>query len=141
MNINRNSLIISKIGGGKSTRLVCQTLLLLIICATFGACAKPKPADGEPVEISASLFYNHDSVLYYAERAYMYDDAKGQFVLGAAAYLRRQGDLPDEIYTLPLNQADSMLIRSAEQGYQPAIDLIRCLNDHEEWHHDLPNEK
>lgn len=116
--------------------------LLLFTCTLLSACTSGNGQnESTPVDVPASLFYNHDSIMFYAERAYMQDDAKGQFVLGAAAYLRRQGDLPDEIYTLPLNQADSMLIRSAEQGYQPAIDLIRCLNDHEEWHHDLPNEK
>ena len=86
-----------------------------------------------PVDVRASLFHNRDSVNYYAERAYKLDDPQGQFVVGACYYLRKQGDLPDDIYVVSHNEADSMLIFSAAQGYEPAINLIHCLHANNAW--------
>jgi len=86
-----------------------------------------------PVDVRASLFHNRDSVNYYAERAYKLDDPQGQFVVGACYYLRKQGDLPDDIYVVSHNEADSMLIFSAAQGYEPAINLIHCLHENGAW--------
>jgi len=83
--------------------------------------------------VRASLFHNRDSVNYYAERAYKLDDPQGQFVVGACYYLRKQGDLPDDIYVVSHNEADSMLIFSAAQGYEPAINLIHCLHENGAW--------
>ena len=83
--------------------------------------------------MKASLFHNRDSVNFYAERAYKLDDPMGQFVVGACYYLREQGDLPDDIYTVSHNEADSMLIFSASQGFEPAINLIHCLHENGEW--------
>ncbi len=86
-----------------------------------------------PVDVRASLFHNRDSVNYYAERAYKLDDPQGQFVVGACYYLRKQGDLPDDIYVVSHNEADSMLIFSAAQGFEPAINLIHCLHENGAW--------
>ena len=86
-----------------------------------------------PVDVMASLFHNRDSVNYYAERAYKLDDPQGQFVVGACYYLRKQGDLPDDIYVVSHNEADSMLIFSAAQGFEPAINLIHCLHANGAW--------
>lgn len=90
-------------------------------------------ASGSPVDVPASIFHNRDSVNYYAELAYKQDDPKGQFVVGACYYLREQGDLPDDIYVVSHNEADSMLIFSADQGYEPAINLIHCLHENDAW--------
>lgn len=90
------------------------------------------------VEIRASLFFNPDSLLKYAELAYLHDDPKGLFVTGAAAYLREQGEMPDSCTTVPLDEADIMLLRAAELGYPDALNLIRCLAAHGCWHHSVP---
>ena len=80
--------------------------------------------------------------MYYAERAYMLDDPKGQFVVGTCYYLRCQNGaghadtLPDYIYTVSRAEADTMLMLSAAQNYQPAIDLIHCLRESGCWYHD-----
>ena len=89
----------------------------------------------------ASLFFDRDSVNYYAERAYRFDDPQGQFVVGACYYLREQGELPEEIYTVSREEADDMLWHSAEQGFQPAIDLIHCLSANGAWNRTIPNER
>ena len=121
---------------------------LPFLCAfLFSACTRcsQRPADEAPlVEIPAAIFLNADSLLAYAELAYLHDDPKGLFVTGAAAYLREQGGLPDSCTTVPLDEADIMLLRSAELGYPDALNLIRCLAAHGSWNHSLPewfNEK
>ncbi len=117
-------------------------LFLVIACALlFSACTRcsQRPADEiERVEIRASLFFNPDSLCYYAALAYKDDDPKGLFVTGAAAYLREQGQMPDSCTTVPLDEADIMLLRAAELGYPDAIKLIRCLAAHGCWHHSIP---
>jgi hypothetical protein len=103
-----------------------------------GADRQPPVAE-HAVSVSADIFYNYDSLMWYMERAYKDDDAKALFVTGAAAHLRHQGDMPDSsLYTVPLDEADIMLLRSAQLNYQPAIDYIHCLYEHNEWSHSLP---
>ena len=86
----------------------------------------------------ASLFHNRDSVNYYAERAYLLDDPKGQYIVGVCYYLRQQGDLPEEIYAVSHDEADEMLWFSSCQGFQPAIDFIHALDANGAWAHRLP---
>ena len=125
-------------GGGKTQLSFLRTCTLLIICALCAiSCSNTHSAQASSIEFSEALFHNHDSLLYYAERAFLRDDPKGQYVLGASSYLRLQGNMPDSLYTLPLWEADFMLIRAAEQDYQPAIDLIRLLQANGEWHHEI----
>lgn len=89
----------------------------------------------EAVEVPMSIFYNRDSIDFYARKAFLEEDAKGLFVMGAATYLQRQGDMPKSIATMPLEDADDMLMLSAGKHYQPAIDLINCLRKHGQWRH------
>jgi hypothetical protein len=81
------------------------------------------------------MLYSRDSLLYYPERAYPLDDPKGQYVIAAASYLQQQGEVPPELYTISQDEADTMLMRSAAQGYQPAIESIRCLKECGMWRH------
>ncbi len=113
-------------------------ILLAITCTlVLGACTSKKE---QPVEVSSAVFYNHDSLSYYAERAYMDDDPRGLFITGAAAYLKWQGDLPDSLglTTVSRDEADIMLLRAAELGSQDAKNLILCLHKNNCWHHSLP---
>jgi len=73
--------------------------------------------------------------MYYAERAFKDDDPKACFVTGACYYLRRENKLPKYISTVSREEADEFLMLSAGQGYQPAKDLIRCLQENELWYH------
>ena len=126
--------------------------ILLFTCTLFSlACTScnKKPAntppfregtgvgsqDQSPVDVPSSIFWNRDSLNYYAAVAYKDDDPKGQFVTGAAYYLQREGDMPADFYTVSREEADSFLMLSAGQDYQPAKDLIRCLQQHNQWNH------
>ena len=141
---NCNLLKISHMGGVKIEPLIfCFYVFFFIIFLAaflkgYHSTQIDTPDDlntdtSTPVEVKASLFHNRDSVNFYAERAYKLDDPMGQFVVGACYYLREQGDLPDDIYTVSHNEADSMLIFSAAQGFEPAINLIHCLHENGEW--------
>ena len=111
--------------------------ILLFTCTLLTACTcgNDKEEASTPVKIPASIFHNRDSVMYYAALAYKDDDPKGQFVVGACYYLRQQGELPDTIYAVGREEADEFLMLSAQQGYQPALDLIHCLQENGEWKH------
>lgn len=100
-----------------------------------------KAADGAPVDVPSSIFWNRDSLNFYAELAYKADDPKGQFVTGAAYYLQRQGDMPADFYTVSRKEADDFLMLSAGQGYQPAKDLIHCLEANNQWCPGIPETK
>ena len=98
-------------------------------------------AASSPVEVSSSVFCDPDSLLYYAERAYMDEDPRALFITGAAAYLKWQGDLPDSLglTTVSRDEADIMLLRAADLGNPDARQLILCLHKNNCWHHSLPN--
>lgn len=116
--------------------LAITCTLLLNACTCGNKKVNKEVSEPDAVPVSSALFFNRDSVNYYAERAFKLDDPKGQFVVGACYYLRLQGQLPDSIYTVSREVADSMLIYSAAQNYQPAIDLIHCLHNHGSWGHE-----
>lgn len=109
--------------------------LLSITCTLIACTCGNKQPESKPSGVSASIVYNRDSMLYYAERAYLHDDPKGQYILAAAAYLRIQGELPDSIYAIGRWEADTMLMLSAAQGYEPAISAINCLKESGAWEH------
>ena len=115
-------------------------ILLAITCTLLlGACTSKE----QPVEVSSAVFYNHDSLSYYAALAYKDDDPRGLFITGAAAYLKWQGDLPDSLglTTVPLDEADIMLLHAADLGNEDAKNLILCLHKNGCWHHSLPDTK
>ena len=114
-------------------------LFLLAITCTLTACTwgNKQSISSMPVDMPASLFADRDSVLYYAERAYLQNDPKGCFVVGACYYLNERGELPDYIYTVDQAQADTFLMISAAQKYTPAIEFIHYLVNDGSWQHDF----
>ena len=119
--------------------LLLFTFTLLSACT---CCSKKADKDAaQPVPVRKSLFHNRDSILYYADLAYNQEDPKGLFVMAVAAYLREDGTLPDSITTVSLDEAEIMLLRSAELGYPDALQAIRCLSSHGMWSHSIPEPK
>ena len=87
-----------------------------------------------PVEISLSLFHNQDSLDYYRELAYLHEDPKGLYVMGAVGVLMLSPDWPDSIiFTMPREEGDLLLWRSAQLGYPDAQQLIRNLVYYDNW--------
>ena len=117
----------------------------LLFTCTLAACTcdnnnKVSTEDApRPVEISKSLFYNGDSLRHYAALAYKDDDPKGLYVTAAASILSGQDPaFPDSIYTVPIDEAEIMLLRSAELGYEDALTLIHCMAAQGCWHRSIP---
>jgi len=109
--------------------------ILLSVGAMMCACTKKTP----PVEVRKSLFHNPDSLLFYAERAYLHDDPKGLYITAVASLMKaQQPDFPDSLTVVPVDEAEIMLLRSAQLGYPEAEQLIHCLADHGQWHHSMP---
>ena len=126
---------------------------LLVLCAGLiiwlgyrqgaqTAVPESRPEDGQPVNISKALFFNHDSLTYYAALAYKDDDPKGLFVLGMTYYLRVND--PDFLPDFPnpdKDEADIMLLHAADLGYPDAIQFIHCMHNNGCWNHSLPEDK
>ena len=93
-------------------------------------------------QVSASLFHNPDSLLFYAEKAYLEDDAYGLYVTGAAAFLRENNpDFPDSCTTVPLDEARIMLLRAAALNEPHAQQLVHCLELDADWDNSIPETK
>ena len=123
--------------------ILAFTCTLPMSACTSGTSSKNSTSSdvAQPVPVSKALFHNPDSIAYYAELAYRYEDPKGLYVMGVAARLRAAGTLPDSITTVPMDEADIMLLRSAELGYPDAIKAIKCLAEHGCWNHSIPENK
>ena len=117
----------------------CFIFLSITCTLIMFACTCKKPDEkitGEtrPTQIRKSLFHNPDSLLKYAQKAYLEDDAYGLYVTGAAAFLREQdSNFPDSCTTVPLDEARIMLKRAAELNQPDAINLIHCLQSEDVW--------
>ena len=131
-----------RMGGGKS-RLCILRIVVCLSCAFVCACSKPaannRSPHEQPVQVRRSLFYNHDSLLYYADLAYRQEDPQGLYVTAVASILSGQDhEFPKDIYTVPIDEAEIMLLRAAQLGHSDAKQLIRCLNEQGYWHHSIP---
>ena len=119
--------------------LAVTCTLLMTACTS----EKPKKAvtgdEPRPVGISRALFHNPDSLLYYAERAYKFEDPKGLYVTGLSAHLKKDDpNYPDSLTTVSIDEGDIMLLHAAELGYEEAIQYIQCLDAHGCWNHSVP---
>ena len=113
--------------------------LLLLLLPACGRKQAEAPGAPQPVEISRDLFYSADSLALYARLAYLNDDPKALFVTGLAAHLKHDDpSFPDSLTTVPLDEADIMLLRAAEKGNADALTYIRCRDHCGLWSHSVP---
>ena len=101
----------------KKTAIILGVLLAVLVAfigyknGVNSRVQQPRPEDGNPVELSKSLFYNQDSLMYYAEKAYLHDDPKGLFVIGITTYLKAQDpDYPEHNLYVSRDEGDIMLL-------------------------------
>ena len=107
---------------------------LFLVACTCGNSAKTATENPDAVPVSKALYHNPDSLLFYAELAYLHDDPKGLYVTAVAAFLRAQDpNFPDSCTTVPLDEARIMLQHSADLGYPDAVKSLRCLQKHGQW--------
>ena len=115
-------------------KILLFTCTLFLLCTCGNRSKASKGDESHPTVVSKSLFHNPDSLLFWAERAYVHEDPQGLFITGAAAYLRAQDpDFPDSCTTVPLWEAGIMLLRAAELGNADAQNLIHCMQESGVW--------
>ena len=115
-------------------KILLFTCTLFLLCTCGNRSKASKGDESHPTVVSKSLFHNPDSLLFWAERAYMHDDPKGLYITGAAAFLRIEDpDFPDSCTTVPVEEARIMLLRAAELGNADAQNLIHCMQESGVW--------
>ncbi|MBR0195079.1 MAG: hypothetical protein IJQ32_02395 [Paludibacteraceae bacterium] len=119
---------------------MCLLVLLFAGLVVFTGYKKGvRPSEPQPVQIRRSLFYNGDSLSYYAALAYKDEDPTALYITAVASYLSVQDpNFPDSIHTVPVDEAEIMLLRAAELGQPDAISLIHCLDASGCWNHSVP---
>ena len=115
--------------------VVAALFIALIIWSGYKAGVNAAP---QPLTFSRALYFNGDSLRYYAQKAYHEEDPHALFVTGAAAYMSRYADLPDTLPTVSLDEGAIMLLRAAELGERDAVTLIFCLEAEHCWGHSIP---
>lgn len=115
--------------------LIGALLLIACICGYHKGAVASEPT---PLTFSRALYFNGDSLRYYAQKAYLEEDPHALFVTGAAAYMSRYADLPDTLPTVSLDEGAIMLLRAAELGERDAVTLIHCLDAENAWGYSIP---
>ena len=77
--------------------------------------------------------------MVYARRAYIDDDPAALYITGTAAYLHAADSAArDSLSVVPLDEADIMLLRACEMGYEEACAFIHELDKQGKWGHYIP---
>ncbi|MBR6115893.1 MAG: hypothetical protein IKP93_00275 [Paludibacteraceae bacterium] len=96
-----------------------------------GAVLMAKPdtkTSNSPVPLSASLYCSVDSMRHF-EALLESDDPRAQYVMACSYYYVSERPVPEGVpYIKDKAVSDSLLIESSIRGYQPAKELLRCLN-------------
>lgn len=111
----------------KSMKNYLSIFLLFGALFSTSLLSAQKPAVPFPTALSESLYTNRDSMTYYASLSDQ-GDARGQFVMASSYFYALGRPVPDgvpRIYTRV--EALSLLRQSAKQGYEPALNLERCI--------------
>lgn len=90
--------------------------------------------------IDNAIFHNRDSLLLYAEYAYKYEDPGCLCMTAVASYMVHYYDkaAKDSLPYVSLEEADIMLLRSAELGCEEAYYMIHYFDQSKIWHSHVP---
>ena len=105
--------------------------MVLVGALLSGAVLMAKPdsrAVSSPVPLSASLYCSVDSMRHF-EALLESDDPRAQYVMACSYYYASERPVPEGVpYIKDKQEADALLLMSAISGYEPAKELLRCLN-------------
>ena len=130
--VNGNKSLFATLNGGAHLRWVSSFLFIAVLVGALlsGAVLMAKPdrrAVSSPVPLSASLYTSADSMRHY-QALLPSGDARAQYVMACSYYYASERPVPADVpYISDKAVSDSLLIESSIRGYQPAKDLIRCL--------------
>lgn len=86
------------------------------------------------IEYNPAVFHNADSLHYYMERAFLYDDADALGITGTAAFLFYTDTAAwDSLPIVSISEGTFMLLRASDLGSEDAQYVIECLQYHGLW--------
>ena len=131
--VNRNKSLFATLNGGAHFRWVPSFLFIVVLVGALlsGAVLMAKPdtkTSNSPLALSKAFFTNADTMRHY-QALLESEDPRAQYVMACSYYYAAERPVPTGVpYISDKAVSDSLLIESSIRGYQPAKDLIRCLN-------------
>lgn len=106
-----------------------------------GRYVKKAALDYYTLRYNPAVFENKDSLLFYAQKAYIDDDRNALAITGTAAYVfYNDSAAHDTLPIVPLDEADIMLLHACELGSDSAAWIIECLYNQGFWRRSLPKQ-
>ena len=104
--------------------------MVLVGALLSGAVLMAKPdtkTSNSSLALSKAFFTNMDTMRHY-QALLESEDPRAQYVMACSYYYASERPMPEGVpYSSDKAVSDSLLIESSIRGYQPAKDLIRCL--------------
>ncbi len=131
--VNGNKSLFATLNGGAHLRWVPSFLFVAVLVGALlsGAVLMAKPdtkAAKMPVSLSKAFYCNQDTMRHY-QALLESEDPRAQYVMACSYYYASERPMPEGVpYIKDKAVSDSLLIESSIRGYQPAKELIRCLN-------------
>ena len=119
--------------------LVVTCTLLLTACTWRKRSNNLVWVDNIPA-LDSSVFYSREALMFFARRAYLEEDPAALAVMGTSSFHLHYFDKAalDSLPAVPLEEAEIMLLHSAELGYDPAFLVIHFLDQMDLWKCSVP---
>ncbi len=119
--------------------LICALLPLLSGYRAGRKQAAPVDPGYYTIEYNPAVFHSPDSLHYYMERAFLYDDPDALGITGTAAFLFYTDTAAwDSLPIVSISEGTFMLLRASDLGSADASYVIECLQYHGLWPRELP---
>ena len=131
--VNRNKSLFATPNGGAHFRWVPSFLFIVVLVGALlsGAVLMAKPdtkTSNSPLALSKAFYTNIDTMRHY-QALLESDDPRAQYVMACSYYYVSERPVPEGVpYIKDKQEADALLLMSAISGYEPAKELLRCLN-------------
>lgn len=133
--VNRNKSLFATLNGGAHLRWVPSFLFVAVLVGALlsGAVLMAKPDTKTakmPVSLSKAFYTNQDTMRHY-QALLESEDPRAQYVMACSYYYAMYAaePVPADVPSITSKQeADALLLMSAISGYEPAKELLRCLN-------------
>lgn len=105
--------------------------MVLVGALLSGAVLMAKPdtkTSNSPLALSKAFYTNADTMRHY-QALLESEDPRAQYVMACSYYYASERPVPEGVpYIKDKQEADALLLMSAISGYEPAKELLRCLN-------------
>ena len=131
--VNSKISLFATLNGGAHFRWVPSFLFIMVLVGALlsGAVLMAKPdtkTSNSPLALSKAFFTNADTMRHY-QALLESEDPRAQYVMACSYYYASERPVPEGVpYIKDKQEADALLLMSAISGYEPAKELLRCLN-------------